>query len=160
MIAYAAFWASPISSYQMRFLMPVVAPMALLAAAGLDAVAQAAGEWHRRGRQLVIAAAFAVAFLNLPPFIRLHERDRQGWADYVTHVLRQSPVAVVAGRESEVSYLRRELPTFAAWQFINTDLPDDARVLTFAGGDQFYGRRRRISHDATIARSRHWRRRR
>ena len=126
--------------------------MALLAAAGLDAVSRAAGEWHRRGRQLVTGAVFAIAFLNLPPFIRLHERDRQGWANFLTHVLRQSPLAVVSGRESEVSYLRRELPAFAAWQFINTELPDDARVLTFAGGDQFYARRRRISHDSTMAR--------
>jgi 4-amino-4-deoxy-L-arabinose transferase-like glycosyltransferase len=151
-MAYAAVWASAISSYQMRFLMPVVAPMALLAAAGLDAVAVAAGGWHRRGRQLVTAAMLAVAFLNLPPFIRLHERDRQGWTNSLSHVLRQSPVAVVAGRESEVSYLRRELPAFAAWQFINKELPDDVRVLTFAGGDQFYARRRRVSYDATIAR--------
>ena len=44
------------------------------------------------------------------------------------------------------------LPAFAAWQLINAELPDDARVLTFAGGDQFYARRRRISYDATIAR--------
>ena len=41
---------------------------------------------------------------------------------------------MLAGRESEVLYLGRELPTFAAWQFINTELPDDARVLTFARG--------------------------
>ena len=151
-IAYAAVWASPISSYQMRFLMPSVAPMALLAAAGLDAVSRAAGEWHYRGRQLVAGAVCTIAFLNLPPFIRLHERDREGWANFLTHVLRQSPLAVVSGRESEVSYLSRELPAFAAWQFINTELPDDARVLTFAGGDQFYARRRRISHDSTMAR--------
>ena len=151
-IAYAAVWASPISSYQMRFLMPSVAPMALLAAAGLDAASRAAGEWHYRGRQLVAYAVCTIAFLNLPPFVRLHERDREGWANFLTHVLRQSPIAVVAGRESEVSYLGRELPAFAAWQFINTELPDDARVLTFAGGDQFYARRRRISYDSTMAR--------
>ena len=151
-IVYAGFWASPLSSYQMRFLMPAVAPMALLAAAGLDAVSHAAGEWHRQGRRLVIAAVFAIAFLNLPPFTRLHERDREGWTSFFTHVLRQSPIAVVSGRESEVSYLRREIPSFAAWQAINAESPENSRVLTFAGGDQFYARRRRIPHDATMAR--------
>ena len=151
-IAYAAVWASPISSYQMRFLMPVVAPMALVAAAGLEAAAHAAGQWHRRGRQLVTAAVFAVAVVNLPPFTRLHERDRQGWAGFLTHVLRQSPLAVVSGREPEVRYLTRELPAFAAWQVVNRELPGDARVLTFAGGDHFYARRRRVSYDSTIAR--------
>jgi hypothetical protein len=151
-IAYVGFWASPLSSYQMRFLMPAVAPMALLAAAGLEAVAHAAGEWHRRGRQLVTTAVFAIAFLNLPPFIRLHERDRQGWAGSFTHVLRQPPIAVLSGRESEVSYLRRELPTFAAWRAINAEAPEGARVLTVAGGDHFYARRRRVPHDSTMAR--------
>ena len=151
-IAYAAFWASPISSYQMRFLMPAVAPLALLAAAGLDAVSHAAGEWHDRGRQLVTAAVFAIAFLNLPPFIRLHERDRLGRAGYITHVLRQPPLAVVSGREAEATYLRRELPSFAAWQAINAELPEAARVLTFAGGDNFYARRRRVPYDSTMAR--------
>jgi hypothetical protein len=151
-IAYAAVWASSISSYQMRFLMPLVAPLALLAAAGLEAVSHAAGEWHSRGRQLVTAAVFAIAFLNLPPFIRLHERDREGWSEYLTHVLRQSPIAVVSGRESEVSYLRRELPSFAAWQAINAEAPENARVLTFAGGDNFYAQRRRVPHDSTMAR--------
>lgn len=152
-IAYAAVWASPLSSYQMRFLVPVVAPMALLAAAGLAAAADAAGEWHHRGRQLVTAAVFAVAVVNLPPFIRLHERDREGWTGFLTHVLRQPPVGVVSGRESEASYLRRELPAFGAWQAINSELPGDARVLTFAGGDHFYARRRRVSYDSTIARA-------
>ena len=151
-IGYAAVWASPISSYQMRFLMPAIAPLALLAAAGLDAASDAAGQWHRRRSQLVTGAVFAIAFLNLPPFIRLHERDRQGWSGYLTHVLRQPPVAVVSGREAEASYLRRELPSFAAWQAINAQLPGDARVLTFAGGDHFYARRLRIPHDSTMAR--------
>ena len=151
-VAYVGFWASPLSSYQMRFLMPAVAPMALLAAAALDDISRAAGEWHRHGRRLVIGAVFVIAFLSLPPFIRLHERDRDGWAGWFTHVLRQLPIAVVSGRESQESYLRREVPAFAAWQAINAGTPRDARVLTFAGGDHFYARRRRVSYDSTMAR--------
>ncbi|MEO6238969.1 MAG: glycosyltransferase family 39 protein, partial [Vicinamibacterales bacterium] len=38
-VCYFALWASPISSYQMRFLMPVVPALALIAAACVDSIA-------------------------------------------------------------------------------------------------------------------------
>jgi hypothetical protein len=149
---YALVWASPLSSYQIRFVMPIVAPAALLAAAGFRATTDAAGHWSAHGGRLIRVLVFALAVLNLPPFTEWHERDRNGWNGFLTHVLRETPIAVVAGRESESSYLRSELPAFAAWQAINTRLPNDVRVLTFVGGDQFYARRPRIPYDSTIAR--------
>jgi hypothetical protein len=152
-VGYVLVWSSPISSYQLRFLMPMIAPGALLAAAGLDTLTTAAGQWTPRARQMLIGAVFAVSIVNLPPFTRWHERDREGWSGFLTHVLRETPIAVVLGRQSERDYLRRELPAFDAWQVINEQLPNDARVLTFVGGDHFYARRRRLSYDATIARA-------
>jgi hypothetical protein len=59
------------------------------------------------------------------------------------------PTRICAGADV---YLLRELPSYGAWQSINSHLPADARVLTFAGGDQFYAERRRLSYDATMAR--------
>ena len=150
--AYVLVWASPVSSFQMRFLMPIVAPAALLAAAGLDALASAAARWTPRARHGLAGLVFLIAVGNLPPFTRWHERDREGWSGFLTHVLRQSPIRVVLGRQSEAEYLRRELPAFEAWQALNTSAPPDARVLTFVGGDHFYARRRRVSYDATAAR--------
>ena len=70
--------------------------------------------------------------------------------------MRGAPLRVLTGNESEATYLSREVPSFAAWRWINAHLPDDARVLAFSGGDQFYASRFRISFDATIARDAVW----
>jgi 4-amino-4-deoxy-L-arabinose transferase-like glycosyltransferase len=150
--AYVAVWATPLSSFQLRFLVPMVAPLALLAAAALHGLRIAADAWGVPVRQALTASVFLVAALNLPPFVRLHEGDRAGWSGWLTHVMRTPPIAVVVGRESADAYLRRQLPSFAAWQSINSHLPADARVLAFVGGDQFYAERRRLSYDATMAR--------
>jgi hypothetical protein len=154
--AYMAAWASPISSFQLRFLMPIVPPLALLAAASLEAVGRWAAGAVRHGRTAAITMVIGLAALNLPPFTSVHEADRAGWDRWLTHVLRAPPLSVVAGKESEASYLRREVPAFGAWQFINARLPADVRVLTFSGGDQLYADRPRIPADATMARAAVW----
>ena len=154
--AYVLLWASPVSSFQLRFLMPIVAPMALLAATALNVARRSSRRRCRAASGLVTAVVMCLALLNLPPFTPLHEADRVGWNGWLTHVLRESPVTVVAGRESQATYLRREVRSFRAWEWINTRLPADARVLAFSGGDQLYAARSRISHDATSARTAVW----
>ncbi len=154
--AYVLLWASPVSSFQLRFLLPIVAPMALLAATALNVAREVESKVLPRASGLVTAVVMCLALLNLPPFTPLHEADRVGWNGWLTHVLRESPVTVVAGRESQATYLRREVRSFRAWEWINTRLPADARVLAFSGGDQLYAARSRISHDATSARAAVW----
>lgn len=153
-LAYLAVWASPVSSLQLRFLMPIVPPLALLAAAALDGAEGWAAGATRHGRGLVAAGVMCLAFLNLPPFTPLH--DRAGSVGWLTHVLRKSPVAVVMGRESQELYLRRVVPSYAAWQWINTFLPPAVRILAFSSGDQLYAERPRVSYDATVARGAVW----
>ena len=149
--AYVGVWASPISSFQLRFLMPVVPLLALLAAAALERLGSQATKRPGAAR-LAAGAMVYLAALNLPMFMPLHEPDSL----WLTHVLRTPPVAVVVGRESESDYLRRQVPSFAAWRAIDTRLPVDARVLTFTEGDQLYGHRWRVSHYATAARPAVW----
>jgi 4-amino-4-deoxy-L-arabinose transferase-like glycosyltransferase len=156
-VLYVAMWASPLSSYQLRFLMPIVAPLALLGAASLETLCTSAEAAVRPGRRMVTIAVFGLAIINLPPFTRFHEADRVGWNGWLTHVLRESPLAVVIGRQGEHAYLRREVPSYEAWQWINTHLPAAARVLTTTGGDQLYAQRARVPFDATIARPAVWR---
>jgi hypothetical protein len=150
-VAYVAVWASPVSSYQMRFLVPIVPALALLAAAAFEVLAQRAAQPGTRSPTLLAASVLLLGLLNLPPFTPFHEADRQGWSGWLTHVLRVPPLRVVIGREAEASYLAREVASFRAWQWINANLPGDVRVLTTTGGDQLYARRSRIPHDATIA---------
>jgi hypothetical protein len=101
---------------------------------------------------LITAATIALAALNFPMFMRLHESDEL----WLTHVLRQPPLAVVIGRQSEPEYLRRQVPSFAAWTAIDVTLPPDARILTFTEGDHLYSQRWRVSHYATMARPAVW----
>ena len=154
--AYLAIWASPISSYQLRFLVPIVPALALLAAAALSSLSIRAAESMRHGAGILAGAVLILCVLNLPPFTRFHETDRKGWTGWLTHVLRDAPLRVVIGRESERDYLAREVPSFEAWQWINTHAPASACILTTAGGDQLYAQRARIPHDATIARPAVW----
>ncbi len=155
-VAYLVVWASPISSFQMRFLVPIAPALALLGADAWQRVTTAAQSVSRASGRAVQGTLLAIACLNLPPFIELHEADRVGWSGFLTHVLRNAPLAVVTGRESERSYLSRTVPSYAAWQYANAHLPADAVVLTFSAGDQIYSRRTRIPHDSVLSRPAVW----
>ena len=133
---YVAVWASPVSSLQFRFLLPVLPFLSLLTAAGFSVL-------RGRSKALDLAVA-ALLLLSLPPFIPFHEGDRRGWDGWLTHVLRRVPVEVLVGAESQESYLTRSVRSYGAWRFINTHLPPDAAILSYPAGDNFYAERRRV----------------
>lgn len=143
--AYALAWASPLSSFQVRFLIPML-PFLAIASAGALRNLPRASLW------LVVA----LSVLNLPPFVEWHERDRVGWTGWLNHVMRGAPLAVVVGGEREFDYLARRVPSFRAWVYANRHLPPTARVLTFSGGDHLYSQRDRLWSDATRARDATW----
>jgi hypothetical protein len=146
-LVYVGVWASPFASFQLRFLMPLVPFMAIGASAAVTELARRAG-----GTGIVVHATVVVLLLlNLPFFTVWHEPDRQGRDGWLTHVLRGLPVGVVAGTESEQAYLARRVPTYRAWQFIDSHAAPGSRVLTFSGGDHYYSRTPRLWSEATVA---------
>jgi hypothetical protein len=152
-VLYLALWASPLSSFQLRHVVPIVPILAVLAAAAL------AGRptRGRRGAPVFAVAGVAVLLvLNLPPFTPLHEADRSGSDGWLTHVVHEVPLAVVVGAEPARSYLAHMVPSYEAWRYANSHLPQDARVLTFSGADHLYSKRSRISSEATLARPATW----
>jgi hypothetical protein len=153
---YLAVWASPFSSFQLRFLVPWWLPMSALTAAVIERVAQHACLWIASAAASMHIVAAVLALLNLPPFVPLHERDREGWAGWFTHVIHRLPVEVVSGGISEKEWLESEVRTYRAWQFLNTQTPAGARVLTFLGGDQFYSSRARLWSESVVARPVTW----
>jgi hypothetical protein len=155
-LSYIGLWASPISSFQLRFLVPITPVLAILAAEACDRLALSLRTLVSHGRPALYAIIVLLLLLNLPPFITLHEGDRVGGNGWLTHVIRQIPISVVIGKESQEDYLMRTVPSYAAWSYINTHLPSDARVLTFSGGDHFYSERERIWCYAAIARPAIW----
>ena len=154
--AYIAVWASPISSFQLRFLVPVVPLLAVAGAQGAARIGEVADATLRHGGAAVGAVIVVLLVMNLPPAIEWHERDRVGWSGWLTHVVRGLPVAVVVGVEKEDAYLARVVPSYRAWRFIDTMLPRSSRVLSFSGGDNLYSDRSRISSDAIVAHEATW----
>ena len=148
---YVAVWAAPLSSFQLRFLIPLVPIMAAFASAGVGHVRNAAERVGPRASLLVMVPVAILLFLNLPPFIRLHEGDREEWSGWLTHVMRAAPVRVVMGAMTEDQYLEMSVRSYAAWRFIGQTLPRDARILTFSDGDHLYGAGERLWSDATAA---------
>ena len=140
---YIALWASPVSSFQMRFLVAITPILAVLAALAFEALMNNFTQfsWQKAIGPGVITA---LLLLNLPPFTSLHESDRSNSEGWLTHVIHELPVSVVVGAEYQESYLERRIPSYRAWQYINHNFPADALVLTFSDGDHFYSERRRI----------------
>jgi hypothetical protein len=150
-------WSSPLSSFQMRFLLPIVPFLAILGAEGFRRLGEATRRFTGpRGERLLAYTLAALLILNLAPFTSLHEVDRIEWQGWLTHVTFDIPVAVVVGFESEEQYLARKVPAFRAWQYINQATPQESLILTFTEGDHLYSERNRIWINATAARPAVW----
>lgn len=148
-VGYVAVWASPMSSFQLRFLVAIVPAMCVLAALGLSYMT---AEFGSRRTALVWLTAALLA-LNLPLFTPLDEGDRHGWQGMLTHVARAVPLGVIVGGETEDAYLRRDVPTYAAWQHLASSAPTPpVLVLEVGGGDNLYATARKIPADAALAR--------
>jgi hypothetical protein len=155
--AYAALWASPVSNFQMRFLLPVVPALAVLAAEAYGRIRQVVDHGAPRTGAWMLAGGMTVLLiLNLPPHMPLHERDRSAPDGWLTHVPREVPYGVVFGRRTADRYLETAVPSYKAWRYINTHLPAAAAVLTFTGGDDFYSERSRLWAHAVAARPATW----
>jgi hypothetical protein len=68
----------------------------------------------------------------------LHETDRVGWDGWLTHVAHEVHVGVVSGQEPEDDFLSRQLPSYRAWSYAESNLPADATVLNFMAEDHLY----------------------
>lgn len=156
-VIYVAVWASPLGSLQLRFLLPIVPCLAVLAAAGGEVVIESARRGFGKVAGAVAQAAIALLLLaNLPLFTDWYDTERPVNGPWLSHVLRGLPAAVVVGSESTDSYLSRLVPTYRAWQAIDTGTDPAARVLTFVSGDQLYSHRQRLWSDATMATPMTW----
>lgn len=157
-LLYITFWASPISSFQMRFLLPITPLLCVLGAESchrLEILFRSTKNISIQGIPVYGFLAFLL-ILNLPPFISFHEKDRNGWDGWLTHVIRDFPLRVVIGVETETQYLTRSVPSFRVWQYVNSNLQDHEKILTFSGGDNLYSNVDRIWSYATLARPAVW----
>ena len=143
-VTYIAIWASPLASFQLRFLIPLCPALACLAAAGVRGGSDALARFIPRLWSLPSMIALILMVLNLPPFLNLHQRDRAGREGWLTSVMEEIPWEVVLGSEADDPYLARRIWSYGAWRFINVTLPNDALVLTWSGGDNLYSAKPRL----------------
>jgi len=156
-LLYLALWASPVSSFQMRFLIPITSLFAVLAAEACDRISLVLRTGVIKfARPALHGCVAMLLLLNLPPFTSLHEADRVVWEGWLTHVIHRVPIGVVIGSESQEAYLLRMVPSYASWHYVNTHLPADARVLAFVNNDYLYSKRERLWSHATMARPAVW----
>ncbi len=97
-IGYLVLWASPLSSLQMRFLVPVLGALAVVAAIGFEAAWELARDRVPAAAVVFAGVVLATLALALPPFVGLHDRDGEGT---LTHVVRETPLDVVTGAEGK-----------------------------------------------------------
>ncbi len=156
-VGFVVVWASPLASFQMRFLVPISPLLAVLSAAAFGRLAAITRYVASSAGTTILSCMTALLLiLNLPPFTALHERDRigdQGWINSTLHGL---PISVVIGAESKEQYLTRTVSSYGVWSFANKTLPSNARVLTWSGGDEFYTKHERVWANATALRTVAW----
>ena len=125
-IGYLALWASPLSSLQMRFVVPVLGALAVVAASGFEAGWELARERVPAAAVVFAGVVLASLALALPPFVDLHERDGEGT---LTHVVRETPLDVVTGAEGEGAYIARRVPAYPAILRLNRLAGSGDRVV-------------------------------
>jgi hypothetical protein len=159
-LCYLALWASPLASFQFRWLVAALPALAVVAAHGYARLLAEVRPPARgaTGRAAAAGAGLAVTgllALQLPAFTRLHMRDitaadaRAGW---LAHTTQRVPLGVLVGAESRDAYLARNLAAYRAWRWSERGLPPGARVLVWGGGDHFYSRVDRVWVFAAAAR--------
>ncbi|MBI2953109.1 MAG: glycosyltransferase family 39 protein [Chloroflexi bacterium] len=148
-IAYTALWASPISSLQMRFMIPVVPALSALIALAIDSLMQqrqGAANWI--GNWFLRFWIIILLFANLPWLADFRGFREQALGNYTSSVVRAVPFEVVWGSETRENYLARRIAGFRAIQYANRVLPPDARILSFFGGLNFHSARKVVPYSS------------
>lgn len=137
---YIVLWASPFSSFQLRYMVPAIPVLAVVAVGGLCALttALAATGWFRT-RRVVLGGVVAVLFLNLPPFQPLADA-RTGWVPHTFHEIHSRAWRTAAGLDPPHAYTRSRLESYDAARWIDRRLPPEARVVWFGEAAHYYVR--------------------
>jgi hypothetical protein len=123
-----------LTAKQVRYLLPVFPFLSILAVAGIFHIAEVFGKenffnknGNRKNLRLILSSALwvSVALLLWPNITYLKERFEL-----------IKPLPYITGRESRDDFLKRLLPHYETDLYVNTNLPEDARIFTI-----LYGRR-------------------
>jgi hypothetical protein len=120
---YFALWGT--SASIMRYLIPIMPFLSIV----VSHVIKGMVSWDSIGNKVlsagVITVTGTVLFLNLPFFHPFWQRE---WSQ---GIVRHVPYQVVLGIESREHYLSRRIGSYDVFQYVNRNLPSDAKILCF-----------------------------
>jgi 4-amino-4-deoxy-L-arabinose transferase-like glycosyltransferase len=130
------------SDLRIRYIAPIIPLLVVLSVMGAEKLHRAIGK-ERRGRGK--NAAFALLMVALASALAYNGR-------YVVAQFKEvAPLGYIAGTVSRDEYLERRRPEYAAMRFINTHLPQDAKVmLVFLGSRGYYCDRSYVYGDEAL----------
>jgi hypothetical protein len=121
-------WA--LTAQEIRYLLPLLPALAWVASIVLFGE-KPVSVWRSWAAATVVAAC---ALSSWPTVYPRWTREWTYWHSY------QSPWPLLLGRQSEEEFLRRDVPSFAVYDWINAHLTDHNRVLLLNDASQFYSR--------------------
>jgi len=138
------FYSWALSAQEIRYLVPLVPLISVLAAAGLLApgrerahhapAASPVGAWRRAAvvaGALVVVAGSTLAFPWWYPAV---VKEWTYWHSY------QSPFSYLLGRESAQEFLKRDVPSIYVYDYVNSHLDGRNRILLLNDAARFYSR--------------------
>ena len=115
---------------QVRYLLPALPPLAVLAVFGIHHLFGWAGRLKKSVFQKALCAVIAGIVAVLLGFNAIYLKDR---------FFKSDPIPYLTGREDRRAYLLRSLPHYPAVEWINRNLPPDSRIYTvFLGRRGYY----------------------
>lgn len=134
-VVYCALWVSPYSSFQVRYLVPVLPALSLLVVAAIHHFEEAArrAEWPKL-RTVAGALVLATLLFNLPVLLPAVQ-PRSSGASSTLRVKLSTIRGLV--RPDQYARWRVDLP---ALRHVNSHLPPDAKVVKFGWPVHFYSR--------------------
>jgi hypothetical protein len=134
-VFYFCSWA--LTAQEIRYLLPLVPLLSVLSAWGFRGLTVAnsgsripAGLIEAAGMAVVLAAS-AVSVPNL------YSRVVSEWTYWHSY---QPPFEYLAGRQSAREFLRRDVPSIYVYDWINSNLKPEDRILLLNDAAQFYSR--------------------
>jgi hypothetical protein len=150
---YFLTWA--LTAQEIRYLLPLMPLLSVLAATGFLGEARAAvappqtalnpihsqpkRAWRgttfgRIGSHAGVLIVVAGSVMSLPPLYPVWVREWTYWHSY------QSPIPYLSGRQTEEEYLRHDVPSIYVYDFVNRTLSPQDRILLLNDASQYYSR--------------------
>ena len=136
-LAVLYFYTWAVTAQEIRYLLPLVPLLSVMAAAGILGGAVTASQPARRLQCLRPAGMLAIllgSLMSLPSVYPMWVRDWTYWHAY------RSPVRFLTGKEAAQEYLSRDVPSIYVYDYMNANLHSTDRVLLLNDSAQFYSR--------------------